>query len=110
MNTPRLRTPAAVAAIVLGLGLLAGCDSEGAKTNCSLDACTVTFDRGADADVSILGVKARVVSVQGDQATVEVAGQQATLTVGQAATDVGGLRAELSSLTADQVVVRISRN
>ena len=109
MNSRR-RIPAVIAALALSLTMLAGCGDDGADTDCNLDSCTVTFDRNTDTDASILGVKARIVSVQGDQATVEIAGQQATVTVGQPATEVGSFRAELSSLTSDQVVVRISRN
>ena len=104
-----MRVAALVAALALGAAGLAGCDSEGAKTDCSLDACTVTFDRGADAKASILGVEAKLVGVQGDQATVEVAGQQATLTVGQAATQTGDFELTLQSVDDKQVVVKIGR-
>ena len=98
---------ALVAALVIGAVGLAGCDSEGANTDCSLDSCTVTFDRGTEAKASILGVEAKLIGVQGDQATVEVAGQQATLTVGQAATQVGDFEASLQSVDDKQVVVKI---
>jgi hypothetical protein len=103
------RAAAALVATVLGFALLAGCDSEGADTSCSLDACTVTFDRGADASVNILGVEAKLVGAEGDQVTLEVAGERITMTPGQAATEVGGLQVELQSADADQVVVQISR-
>jgi hypothetical protein len=103
------RAAAALVATVLGLALVAGCDSEGADTDCSLNACTVTFDRGADASVNILGVEAKLVGAEGDQVTLEVAGERVSLTPGQAATEVGGLQVELESADADQVVVQISR-
>jgi hypothetical protein len=100
---------AAVVAAVLGLGLLAGCGSEGADTDCSLDACTVTFDRGAEAGVNILGVEAKLVGSEGDRVTLEVAGEQVTLSTSQPSTEVGGLQVSLESADADQIVVQISR-
>jgi hypothetical protein len=99
----------ALAAATLGLALLAGCGSEGADTDCSLDACTVTFDRGANAGVNILGVEAKLVDTEGDRVTLEVAGERVNLTTDQPSTDVGGLKVSLESANADQVVVQISR-
>lgn len=96
-------------AATLSASLLAGCDSQGSTVNCDLDRCTVTFERGVEAQASVLGVQAKLVSVNGDQVTIEVAGQQATLTAGQAATDVGGLSASLDKVTDSQVIVKISR-
>ena len=118
MNTrPRtapIRVPArvparALAAAALGLALLAGCGSEGAETDCSLDACTVTFDRGAEAGVNILGVEAKLVGSEGDRVTLDVAGEQVTLTTSQPSTQVGGLDVSLESADADRVVVQIAR-
>jgi hypothetical protein len=85
------------------------CRSEGADTSCGLDACTITFDRGTEASASILGVEAKLVRTEGDTATVEVAGEQLTLTVGQAAVDAGGLQVTLENLTDSQAVVRVGR-
>jgi hypothetical protein len=96
-------------AAVLGVGLLGACGSEGADTSCGLDACTITFDRGTEASASILGVEAKLVRTEGDTATVEVAGEQLTLTVGQAAVDAGGLQVTLENLTDSQAVVRVGR-
>jgi hypothetical protein len=50
------------------------------------------------------------VKVEGDRATVEVAGEQLTLTVGQQSTEVGGLYVSLQSLTDTEAKVRIGRN
>ncbi|MEQ4209357.1 hypothetical protein ABN028_31110 [Actinopolymorpha sp. B17G11] len=97
------------AATALGVALLAGCSSEGAATECGLDQCTVTFDRGVEGNASVLGVDARFVGTEGDRATVEVAGERVTLTAGQPATEVGGLSVSAESVTDSQVVVRISR-
>jgi hypothetical protein len=98
-----------VAATALGAALATGCSSAGAATECGLDQCTVTFDRGVKGNVSVLGVDARFVGTDGDQATVEVAGERVTLTAGQPATDVGGLSVSAESVTDSHVVVRISR-
>jgi hypothetical protein len=109
-SATRLSTATRLAAAgALGAALLAGCSSEGASTQCGLDQCTVTFDRGVEGSASVLGVDARFVGAQGDQVTIEVAGEQLTLTAGQAATEVGGLSVSVASVTESQAVVRISR-
>jgi len=105
--TARLATATLFLAVLLGP--LAGCGSDGADTDCSLSQCTVTFDRGVDASASILGVEAKLVGTEGDQVTLEVAGERVSLTADQASTDVGGLQVSLESVTDQQVVVQISR-
>lgn len=104
------RLASLIAGLALGLGVLAGCSSEGASTDCGLDACTVTFDRGVDAKASVLGVDAKLIGAKGDQVTIEVAGEQLSLSVGQQAAKVGGLSVSLDSVNDSQVVVRIARN
>ena len=106
------RTPIArfAAALALGAALLAGCSSEGASTDCGLDQCTVTFDRGVQGEVDVLGVNAKFIGADGDQVTLEVAGEQLSLTVGQQAAEVGGLAVSVDSVTDSQVAVRIGRN
>ncbi|MGI5215365.1 hypothetical protein [Plantactinospora sp. CA-290183] len=108
--TPVRRAAGLFAGLALGAAVLAGCSSEGTSTDCGLDACTVTFDRGVNAQTSVLGVEAKLIGVDGDKVTIEVAGEQLTLTTGQQATEVGGLYATVESATAEQVVVRIGRN
>ncbi|TCB96001.1 hypothetical protein E0H26_17755 [Micromonospora zingiberis] len=108
-HTSARRAAGLLAGLALGAALLAGCSSEGASTNCGLDSCTVTFDRGVEASANVLGVEARLVGAQDDQVTIEVAGEQLTLTVGQQAADVGGLAVTLDSVTDSEVKVRISR-
>jgi hypothetical protein len=99
------------AAAVLSLTLLTACGggSEGTDVDCGLDQCTVTFQRGVDANASVLGVEAKVVKVEGDKVTVEVAGEQLTLTVGQPATDVEGLQVTLESVTDTEIKIKISK-
>ncbi|WP_189169242.1 hypothetical protein [Pilimelia anulata] len=107
-RTGRRRPALVLAALALSVGALAGCGGNNSDTSCDLNSCTVTFN-GVNASASILGVEARVVSVQGDQVTIQVAGQQANLRVGQQAVDVGGFQATLQSADADRIVVRIAR-
>jgi hypothetical protein len=109
-QTPVRRAAGLLAGLALGAALLAGCSSEGASTDCGLDSCTITFDRGVEASATILGVEAKLVGAEGDQVTVEVAGEQLSLTVGQQATEVGGFQVNLESVTEQNVVIRVSRN
>ncbi|MBM0229804.1 MULTISPECIES: hypothetical protein [Micromonospora] len=109
-QTPTRRAAGLLAGLALGVALLAGCSSEGASTDCGLDACTVTFDRGVDASATIFGVEAKLIGAQGDQVTVEVAGEQLSLTVGQQATEAGGFAVSLDSVTDQQVKIRVARN
>jgi hypothetical protein len=110
-RAPRLLASAfaAVFAGIFAVALLAACSSEGADTNCSLNACTVTFDRGTNASVNILGVEAKLVGAEDETVTLEVAGEQVQLTTGQAATEVGGMKVTLESADAEQIVVEIAR-
>lgn len=107
---PARRAAGLLAGLALGAALLAGCSSEGASTDCGLDACTVTFDRGVNASANILGIEAKLIGAQDDQVTVEVAGEQLTLTTGQQATEVGGFAVTLDTVTDAEVKVRIARN
>ncbi|NJC67569.1 hypothetical protein HC028_24140 [Planosporangium flavigriseum] len=99
-----------ISGVLLGLALLTGCSSDSGSTDCSLDACTVTFNRGVGASAKVLGIEAKLLAADGDKVTIEVAGEQLSLTVGQPATQVGGLAVSLDKLTDSQVVVKIARN
>jgi hypothetical protein len=101
------RLGAGLAAAALSVAVLTGCSGE--NVDCGLDACSVSLDRSANASASVLGVEAKFVSADGDRVTVEVAGEQLQLTVGQAATQVGGLQVSLESVTADAVNLRVAR-
>ena len=99
--------PAALLGVVLALSLTA-CSGDGYETNCGLDQCTVTFDRGATASANVLGIEAKLIEVQDQTATFEVAGERVGLTVGQAATEVGNFLVSLESLTDTQAAIQIS--
>ncbi|SCG64897.1 hypothetical protein GA0070560_12096 [Micromonospora halophytica] len=107
---PTRRAAGLIAALALGAALLAGCSSEGASTDCGLDACTVTFDRGVDARANILGIEAKLIGTQDDQVTVEVAGEQVSLTMGQQAAEVGGFAVTLDAVTDQEVKIRVARS
>ena len=104
------RVAGGVAGFVLAAALLGACGTEGASTNCGVDACTVTFDRETEASANVLGVEAKLVGVDGNQATVEVAGQQVSLWTDEPATEIAGLAVRLERLDNREVVVRIGRN
>lgn len=103
------RIAALAAGLAFGAALLAGCSSEGASTDCGLDACTVTFSRGVEASASFLGIEARLIGAESDRVTVEVAGEQVTLTVGEQATEVGGFDVSLERATDSEVAIRVAR-
>ena len=105
---PRLRrgTVVTVLSLVLAGGALAGCG--GGNTSCGVDGCTVTFPRsGTTAEVSVLGVTARLVRVDADIAQIEVAGQTVMVPVG-GQTEVGGLVVRVQEINDQQVVVKVS--
>lgn len=100
------RAAAAVALTCLTLGA-AACGGEGSSTSCTTSACTITFDRGVNAEASVLGVKAELVSVQGDRVRLRVAGQDVTVPVG-GESSADGFSVAVEKVTDSQVVVRVS--
>jgi hypothetical protein len=98
----------ALTVLALALGGATACGGKGTDTNCSVDGCTVTFQRSGNSQVSILGVQARLLGVEGGVARLEVAGQTVTVPVGgEAAAD--GFSVRVERLTDTEVVVRITR-
>jgi acyl-coenzyme A thioesterase PaaI-like protein len=104
--TRRILAATFLAALVFGA---AGCSSEGATTECSTSSCTITFDRGAkEARVSVLGIDARLVKVEGNRATIEVADQRVVVPAdGQA--QAGDFTVSVQEVTDAEVVVKVSR-
>ena len=97
--------------IVVGGGLASGCSSQGPAVSCTLKTCTVTFDRGVDAKASVLGIDVKVVSVDGNQVTVDVGGNRLALPIGGSPqAGGGGLNVSVRSVTADKVVLQVSKN
>jgi ABC-type Fe3+-hydroxamate transport system substrate-binding protein len=105
-----VRTTVGVLLATLALAFAAGCSTSGngTSTNCSTTACTVTFDQGVNAEANILGVKAKLIGVQGQQVTVEVAGQRVQVAAGQPV-DVGAVRVTVQEITAQKVVLQVSQ-
>ena len=93
-------------ALVFASAACGGGGQGGSSTSCGLDGCTITFQRSGDAAVSVLGVEARLVGVQGGNAELVVAGQQITVPVG-AQTDAGGFTVGVESVTDTEVIARV---
>jgi acyl-coenzyme A thioesterase PaaI-like protein len=102
------RTLAAALLAAFALGAV-GCSSEGAQTECTTSSCTITFDRKAEeARVSVLGIDARLVKVEGNRATIEVGGQRVIVPAdGQA--QAGDFTVSVREVTDAEVVVKVSR-
>lgn len=99
----------ALAGLALGAGILAGCGSDGVSTDCGLDECVVTFDRGVEAGANILGVEARFIEAQDDIVTIEVAGERLSLRTDGQGTEVAGLWVSVHSADEEHVAIRIGR-
>ena len=100
------RASAPVLTALTALVLLTGCGGQGSQTDCGLDGCTVTFARNGAAAVSVLGIEARVVGVEGGTAQLEVAGQQIAVPVG-GETQAQGFTVGVERVTDAEVVVRV---
>lgn len=100
---------ALVTALGLGAAVLAGCGVQGSSAECGLDYCLVTFDRSVEAKATVLGVDAKLVGSDADSATVQVAGEQVSLSVEQDPARVAGLYVSLVAVNGEQAFVRIGR-
>ncbi|MEU8813169.1 hypothetical protein [Actinoplanes sp. NPDC048796] len=107
MLKPTRRIAAALTSAALGLALLTGCSSD--NVDCGLDQCTVTIQRETSASASFLGVEAKFISADANTVTLEVAGEQISLTKGQQAVEVAGLQVQLDSVTADTIGLQVSK-
>lgn len=100
-----------LAGTAVGFGVLTGCggaeEPGGSRTNCDLTGCTVTFSRDGTPEVSILGITARLVGVEGNQARIEVAGQTVSIPVG-GESQAEGFTVRVERATDTEVVVRVS--
>lgn len=100
----------ALTATLAGAGALAGCSSDGADVNCNLNSCTVTMDRGVDAQASVLGVDIKLSNVTNNQVTLDVEGNSVSVPInGSGSTQVGGLNVSVQSVTSDKVVLQVSQ-
>lgn len=101
-----IRRAATLVLTALTALVLAGCGGGGSQTDCGLDGCTITFPRSGAAAVSVLGIEARVVGVEGGTAELEIAGQRITVPVG-GETQAQGFTVGVERVTDTEVVVRI---
>ncbi|NAZ86032.1 hypothetical protein [Kineococcus indalonis] len=115
MSTPLARRAAtALTCLALAAGVAAcGAHGEGgaqggARAECTLDGCTATFPRTGGAEVSVLGVQARLLEAEEGSVRLEVAGQEVSLDVGTEA-QVAGFTAGLDRLTDTEAVVVLRR-
>lgn len=106
-HTLRRLTATMLAVLALAVGGATACGGEGSQTNCSLDGCTVTFQRNGPAEASVLGVKTKLAGVEGDTVRLEVAGQTVTVPVGGEAT-AEGFTIGVERVTDTEVVVRVT--
>ncbi|WP_067462787.1 hypothetical protein [Actinomadura macra] len=109
MTSSVRRKLAVLPLLLLPLGGLAACGGENSKTDCNANSCTVTFDRGVDASASVLGVKAELVSVQGNTVTLKIAGQTVTVPRGDGE-QAEGFDISVQSVNKDNVVVKFSHS
>ncbi|WP_432562765.1 hypothetical protein [Kineococcus sp. SYSU DK003] len=108
---PRRSLPLLLAALGLAVAACSGGDGEGqgSSTDCTLDGCTITYPRGeGSAEVSVLGVEARLTGVTDGTVDLEVAGQEVSLAVGTTA-EVGGFTVGVDSVSETEVVVSVRR-
>jgi hypothetical protein len=106
----RLAVRATIAAATLAVGLLAGCSGDGADVSCNLNDCTVTMDRGVNAQAGVLGIDVKLDSATDDQVTLEVDGNKVSIpTAGNSTADVGGLTVTVQQVTGDKVVLKVTK-
>ncbi|HTJ36174.1 MAG TPA: hypothetical protein VL738_23415 [Dactylosporangium sp.] len=98
------RLAAVAAALVIATGGLAACSSD--NVDCTTSACTVTFDRGVEAESSVLGVDVKLVGVDNGVVKLDVAGTTVSVPVDGSA-QAEGFDITVQKVTDAEVVVRI---
>ncbi|WP_040835275.1 hypothetical protein [Nocardia brevicatena] len=79
----------------------------GTKSECNIGGCTITFDRGVNAKISVLGVDAELTAVEGNMVTLTVAGREVTVPAGESR-QAEGMNLTVQEVTPEQVVVKIA--
>jgi hypothetical protein len=95
-----------VAALSLGVSACTA-TGPGARSECEVSGCTVTFERGVEAKISVLGVDTELTAVEGNVVTLAVGGQPVTVPVGETGS-VQGMNLTVQEITQDKVVVRLA--
>ncbi|BAD57275.1 hypothetical protein [Nocardia farcinica] len=104
---PRRLIALSLFALLVPLGAACTAEGPGSTADCNVGGCTITFTRGVDAQVSVLGVDAQLVAVDGNLVTLKIAGQQVTVPMGETR-PAEGLDVAVQEVTADQVVVKVN--
>ena len=104
MTTLTRRFAAVATAAVLALGGLSACSSD--NVECSTNACTVTFDRGVEAESSVLGVEVKLLGVDNGVVRLDVGGTTVSVPV-DGSTQAQGFDITVQKVTDSEVVVRI---
>ncbi|WP_249358791.1 hypothetical protein [Nocardia cyriacigeorgica] len=80
---------------------------DGYTSECKVEGCVITFERGVDAEANVLGLKVKVVSVEGNMVTLSVGGQEVSVPVGESGSAEGNT-ITVREVTDQQIVVEIS--
>ncbi|MDG6103497.1 hypothetical protein Daura_35625 [Dactylosporangium aurantiacum] len=104
MTTLTRRLATVAAALAIGVGALTACSSD--NVDCTTNACTVTFDRGVEAESSVLGVDVKLVGVDNGVVKVDVGGTTVSVPV-DGSTQAQGFDITVQKVTDSQVVIRV---
>jgi hypothetical protein len=88
------------AALTFGAGLLTGCGPEG--LNCSSDACTVTINRGPNAQATLVDVVVKLVKVTDKNVTLKIDDETFQVPIGGESKGI-----KVREVTDDKVVVEV---
>lgn len=105
-----VRQLVAVSVLVCSVSLgVVACSTTGpgTKSECNIGGCTITFDRGVDAKISVLGIDAELTAVEGNVVTLTVAGRKVTVPAGESR-QAEGMNLTVQEVTPEQVVVEIA--
>ncbi|WP_280234478.1 hypothetical protein [Nocardia cyriacigeorgica] len=80
---------------------------DGYTSECKVEGCLITFERGVDAEASVLGLKIKVVKVEGNTVSLSVGGQEVTVPVGESGS-LDGNTISVREVTDDKVVINVS--
>jgi hypothetical protein len=104
MTTLTRRLATVAAALAIGLGALTACSSD--NVECTTSACTVTFDRGVEAESNVLGVDIKLVGVDNGVVKIDIEGTTVSVPV-DGSTQAEGFDITVQKVTDSEVVVRV---
>lgn len=90
----------AAAALTLGAALLAGCGPRG--LDCASDACTVTLNRGANSEATLVDAVVKLVEVTDKHVTLRIDDEQFQVPIGGESKGI-----KVKEVTDDKVVVEV---